>query len=324
MFNSANKFDFVDIKKVLPQYDQQNLFAKYTGIYPELNKGFYSLFRTDRKPGCRFVWHSGILYFVENAGFRGRLYFNIVDTICIIKNLDFKAAINEIIKGNTISGVSWDKINNENSKSNEKPDIRFKYKEWEKSNYFGLKPYDLYNENVYLVTDYWIGRGGDFKHNSIHNPKQTLTIAYHFPDSNNVKLYFPEKTEFKWYSNCDNDIFGESKLDYYLEKDSDLIIITKSQKDRLLLDYKYGYNAVSPQNEGVDFGNIIPIIKKFDRQIILFDNDRTGQKYASHFSEKYNIPWINLEIAKDIYEADQICGYQKLKHHLKWKMKLKN
>ncbi len=316
MFNSTNKLEYIDIKKVLPQYNQEDLFVKYIGIYPDLSKRYYSIFRQDKKPGCRFKWHSGILYFVENVGFQGKLYFNIVDAISILHNIDLKTAINKIVTGN-INNIVWEKINI-NKSNEEKPDIRFKYKEWDKDNYFGISPYDLYNENVYRVTDYWIKKGEeDFKYNCIHNPRQTLTIAYHFPDTNNVKLYFPEKLNFRWYSNCEKDIFGESKLNYYLERDKRLIIITKSQKDRLLLDYKYGYNTIAPQNEGVDFDNIISKLKQFDKQIILFDNDRTGQKFASQYSEKYKIPWCNLEIAKDVFEAEELYGMNNVKKYLK-------
>ena len=80
-----------------------------------------------------------------------------------------------------------------------------------------LAAYHLYNENVYLVDDYWIKQDSDYEWNHLHNPKKTLTIAYYFPDTNHVKLYFPNEYSIKWYTNCDqNDVFGESKLDYYL------------------------------------------------------------------------------------------------------------
>jgi hypothetical protein len=316
MFNSANSLlEYVDIRKVLPLYDQQSLFAKYTGIYPELNKSYYSLFRTDRKPGCRFKWHSGILYFVENVGFQGKLFFSIVDVISILQGVDVKTAIHKIIRNDTIGGSTWEKINLEHS-NNVKPEIRFKYTEWEKDNYFRLSPDILMSENVYKVTDYWIGINGSFKYNSVHNPKQTLCIAYYFPESNTTKLYFPEKKEFKWYTNCMDEVFGEQKLDYYLNRNPELIIITKSQKDRLILDYKYGYNAVAPQNEGIDFGHVVSKLKLFNRQILLFDNDVAGQKYAIKYSEKYNIPWTNIEIAKDVFEAD--TKYNNLKNYLEY------
>lgn len=315
MFKGANNLEFIDIKKTLPLLNQEDLFAKYTGIWPELNKRYYSLFRNDKKPGCRFKWHSGILYFVENVGYNGKLYFNIVDTISTLQGISIKEAINKIAAGNitllnslTTTFITKDAV---------KPEIRFKYKEWENNNYFGISPFHLYNENVFNVTHYWIKQNNEWKYNCLHNPQQTLTIAYYFPDTNNVKLYFPEKKEFKWYSNCgNNDIFGEAKLDFYLERNNNLIIITKSQKDRLLLDYKYGYNAIAPQNEGVDFSHIVPKLKKFNNQLILFDNDITGEKYASYYSEKYQIPWLNLAISKDVYEADMKYGYNNVSKYI--------
>ena len=164
-------------------------------------------------------------------------------------------------------------------------------------------------ENVYHVTDYWIKFNNDFEYNPLHNPNHTLCIAYHFPNTNNTKLYFPEKKENKWYTNCINEVFGEHKIDEYLNRNNELIIITKSQKDRLLLDYKFGYNCIAPQNEGIDFGYNVPKLKLFKKQIIIFDNDKSGQIAAAKYSEKYDMPWLNLDISKDIYEAVQLYGY---------------
>lgn len=315
MFNSANKTEYIDLVKTLPLYNQEELFAKYTGIWPELNKYYCSILRSDKRPGCRFKWHSGLLYFVENVGYNGKIYFNIADIISVTQNISLNQAMLKIVTGNLINGKSWEKYNIENVEK-KKPEIRFKYKPWEESNYFDLSPKDLYFENVYKVSDYWIKTNDNWKMNHLHNPSHTLTIAYYFPETNHTKLYFPNQKEFKWYSNCDNDIFGETKLQTYLNTNDELIIITKSQKDRLLLDYKYGYNAVAPQNEGADFERIIPIINQFKHSRILFDPDNTGQKMAAKYSDKYNIPWMNLGIAKDVYEAHILYGYNNVKTYL--------
>lgn len=303
MFKSANRdlLEYIDARKILPNLNQEDLFAKYTGIWPDLRKRYKSLFRPDKNPDCRFKYHDGILFFIDNAGVRGRLSFNIADTIAEIKGITFKEALNIIIKEADID-LNVDYSIKKSIKS--KIDIKFKAKEWPKDNYFKIDPYHLYEENVYLVNDYWIKKDSDYEWNHLHNPKKTLTIAYYFPDSDNVKLYFPEQTVMKWYTNCDQfDVFGKNKLNYYLEKDDRFIIITKSQKDRLILDYVYGYNAIAMQNEKINFDPVIDKIKMFKEQLILFDNDTTGQTQASIFSEKYNIPWANIEVAKDPYEA---------------------
>ncbi len=314
MFKSANKTEYIDIVKTLPLYNQEDLFFKYTGYWPEYNKGFYSLFRTDKDPGCRFKWHSGILYFVENAGYNGKLYFNIADIISITQHIGLNDAMLKIVTGNLIANETWEKSTSVTNK--QKPEIRFKYDKWEELNYFDLPPNTLYSENVYKVSDYWINTGEGWKMNHLHNPSKVLTIAYYFPETDHTKLYFPEMETFRWYSNCDADVFGEFKLQTYLERNNDLLIITKSQKDRLLLDYKYGYNSIAPQNEGAQFDRLLPTIKQFRQSIILFDPDRTGQEMAAKYSEKYDIPWCNLSISKDVYEAHTLYGYENVKVYL--------
>lgn len=311
MFKSANKTEYIDVVKTLPLYNQEELFAKYTGYWPELNKTYYSLFRSDKRPGCRFKWHSGLLYFVENTGYNGKVFFNIADVISIKENISLNKAMLKIVTNHLIAGNTWEK-HNAIELEKKKPEIRFKYKAWDNQNYFDIKPEHLYHENVFNVSDYWIKTDNNWKMNHLHDPSKTLTIAYYFPITNHVKLYFPEQERFRWYSNCGNeDIYGEHRLDEYFARNSDLIIITKSQKDRLILDYIYGYNTVAPQNEGVEFEQILPAIRKFKKSFILFDNDATGHAVAEKYSKKYNIDWVNFNISKDVYEAHITYGYQK-------------
>jgi hypothetical protein len=147
------------------------------------------------------------------------------------------------------------------------------------------------------------------KKNAIHDPKETLTIAYYFPDSNHVKLYFPHEVENRWYSNCDiYDIFGFDKIDYYLKKDNSNIIITKSQKDRVVLDYHLGYNAIALQNEGCLIPDTkLEKIREFENQYILFDSDESGIKNSQKLCEQFNFKNIYIPEIKDIYEG--FCYY---------------
>lgn len=325
MYNSSQKYnDYIDIKNLLSRLDQESLFHKYTGIYPSniSTTRYYSLFRHDRKPGCSFRWHSGKLYFVDNARFRNKLWFDIIDCIEILHNCSTKEAINMIVNENPIDK---NYIINSTTTIKIKPEIRFKYKPFEEDNLFGISPKHLNNENIYLVTDYWIKKSNDWEYNNIHNPRKTVCIAYHFPHNNNVKLYFPNEVNYRFYTNCDdNDVYGMYKLDYYLEKNDNFLIITKSQKDRILLDYVYGYNAIAVQSEtSINLPkDVVTKIHKFKQALILFDHDNTGQQFAAKLSEKLDIPWTNVIIAKDVYESTQKYGVDAtskiLKHITQW------
>ena len=184
-----------------------------------------------------------------------------------------------------------------------KTQIRFTYKEFT-TNIFNLDNAELNRENIYLVQDYWIQEKGEWFKNKYHNPNKIDTIAYYFPDTNHVKLYWPNQ-EFRWYSNCSNqDIFGLNKLIYY-STITNKLIITKSQKDRIFLDYHLGIPSIALQNEGSYIpDNIRSMIDDlFDTKILLFDNDYTGIDISNKLSEKYQ--WENRIMEceyKDVYE----------------------
>lgn len=301
----------INYTDIINSVSQEDLFLKYLGIYPELNKNFYSPFRHDRSPGCRFKWYNGLLYFVENTMFNKKLYWTIFDIIQYFNGCSFKESLyiisNDFDIKHNIGLVS------RKSTINERPDIRFTFKEWNEDNLFNLSGEILEKELIFLVDDYWIGKAGDYRKNCVHNPKKTITIAYYFPKSNHVKLYFPEQSEYRWYSNCDiNDVFGMDMVDYY-SSISDELIITKSQKDRLTLNYHLGYQSIALQNEGSylpdDFMQYLSSI--FRKIYVLFDNDASGIAASNKIAQAYNFNELYLDIdTKDVYETVQKYGYE--------------
>jgi 5S rRNA maturation endonuclease (ribonuclease M5) len=306
MFSASNYQEYIDIKQILPTLDQESLFIKYAGITPNENN-FHSLFRSDKNPGCRFKWHSGILYFVDNATFNGKLYFNIVDVISILFNLTIKEAIHKIISENKID-VSLHNYKLKNTNYS-KPKINIKSTNFENDNYFKITPYQLRMENVFKIDTYWINIHGQWEINKLYNPKKVNTYGYYFPDTDNIKLYFPNQN-IRFFTNCnEHDIYGLNKLPYYYDKNDSHLIITKSQKDRLLLDYMYGYNAIAVQSEtSVTLReDVIRAINKFKQIYILFDYDETGIKYADKLALLIpNTNVIFLQNAKDVYDSTLI------------------
>lgn len=282
----------IDYKDLINNINQEEVFQSILGYFPNLYQRFKSPFRPDRQAGCRFEWRDGFLCLVENTAYKKRLYWNIFNTIMELKKVSFYQAVEIVAKGryenNPSKPVYKDKLS-----------IRFTKKEWS-DNLFKLSSEILEAEHVYLVQDYWIGRSGIWKKNNIH---KSLCIAYHFPESDHTKLYFPEEKEIRWYSNCNNqDIFGLNNLNDY----SDLLIISKSQKDRLTLKYHYGYsNVIAVQNEGCFIPeNVMDNLKlRFKRIVIIFDNDYTGFDQARKLSITYDIEYRIIESSfNDIYD----------------------
>lgn len=296
-FRRINKTD------LLNSISHEQVFLQFLGIYPEVgHKRYLSPFRSDKTPGCRFEWYNGRLYFVENSMFNNKLYWDIFDVVMYLHKCDFNTACQLIANQNNIT------LNTQvdTKQSNKfRPEVRFDFIPWEENNLFGISNDQLLSENIYKVSNYYIRTQLGWSKNSLHDPTKTLCIAYHFPETNHVKLYFPNEVENKWYSNCSSkDVFGLNKVDYYASY-SDLLVISKSQKDRIVLDYLLDIPSIAVQNEGSYIADeTMDLLKtKFKNIVIIFDNDDTGFRQAQKLSEKYDIPYSIIECdKKDIYE----------------------
>lgn len=303
MIEYPNSRRILTREEILQSVSQESVFFSYLGIYPQLGKKYHSPFRKDSNPGCRFEYKNGRLVFVENTRFNNKLYWDIFDVVMYANRCNFYGA------RRILSGEKTDlTVQQKHYQAKTKPQIRFSYADFPNNNLFGISNQLLQKEHIYLVTDYYIRYAGDWIKNSIHDPKTTLCIAYYFPKTKNVKLYFPEQLENRWFSTCSaEDIFGWDKIDYYASY-SDLLIITKSQKDRIYLDYHLEFPAIALQNEGCYLSDeSMEILKsKFKTLVLVFDNDNTGFNLAERFSIKYDIPYLILDYSvKDIYEACQ-------------------
>jgi hypothetical protein len=306
MFGGVGK-KYYNIKEILSNVNQEQLFLHYLGILPNASGRFYSPFRTDKNPGCRFRWYSGILYLVENTMYKNKLYWSIFDCLQERYGMTFLQAVETIVNDYKLDNTNTNLTTVSKTKK-PRPTIRFTSKPFERDNLFYLSNETLNKEYVFLVEDYWISTNNTVRKNPIHNPRNTTTIAYYFPDSDHVKLYFPNETEMRWYSNCDtNDIFGKYKINYYSFK-YDYLVITKSQKDRLILDYKFNIPSIAVQNEGCFIPkNIIDEIRELFPEIyILFDNDETGEKMSQKLIKEYDFKNLKLPtVHKDTYELFQ-------------------
>lgn len=273
---------------------EQEIFALVLGTI-DLNKKYLSPFRpNDKNPKCEFKFYRGTLYFKDNVGYNGKLYFNCLDFIKHYYNYSFAETLQFIQSKLKVSYTSNQgkytipkSIINDESK---RPIIiRFKYTPWIMSkpnlllDELGFDHNYLNHEKVYLVQDYWCNskKTTKLKKNLIYNPKNTETIAYHFEESDHTKLYFPEKRNFRFYTNCDkDDIFGWHRIKRYLASDDKTLAITKSGKDDLVLNYFLQLQSLGFQyetfSENVVSEKFMHILPEFDKLLLFWDKDDPG------------------------------------------------
>jgi hypothetical protein len=289
--------------------NQDLIFFTYLGHYPNRAARLHSPFRKDTSAGCRFEYKD-IWWFVDNATYKGKLYFNCIELVQYMYDLSFKEACLHILDHVNLNLNKRPTLHLNNPKINTNIEIKFLYKPFEDNHHFidtlQLGKDFLEEEPVYNVERYWCNTKADggFKMNRFYNPKDTPVIAYYFPETKHTKLYFIEQHHPRWYTNCSStkDIYGIHRI-YDTSKP---LFICSSGKDELVLHYHYKVNTIAFQSETIK--NLpqwlIDYIKSFSESYIWFDADKTGIENSIDLASTLDIKYKTHDIndGKDITE----------------------
>jgi hypothetical protein len=317
VFNNNKIVNYESYINVESIYNKdKEVFLTFLGYDPIIGKRFKSPFRTDTKPGCRFEYKGDKLYFVDNAGYKGKIFFDCIETVRALNpQLSYVDVLNLIRKK---VGLKHVKIPyKERIIYNYEPIIKFKYSPWNINNYFtdryGIIPEYLNKQPYYNADKYWTNSKLDrsLKSNKYGFP----CIAYYFEDTDHTKLYLPNArdNEVKWYSTCNNnDIFGWHRVFEYMVNGGDLYLLSGA-KDEMILNYELGLNTLAFQSETFPsdlnkLDKFIPIkfielLQYFDNLYIWLDNDDKGIQ-SSEILQGYFNNYINTIIIKQNYYND--------------------
>jgi DNA primase len=125
------------------------------------------------------------------------------------------------------------------------------------------------------------------------------------------QIYSPKANRKNKFRNSTTifDIHGLEQLPKY----GRLLIITKSKKDVMVLD-RLGYNAIAPCGENTPIpSSIIQNLKeRFNKIIILYDNDEPGMNGAKKLANEYNLEYIYIPIDYNtMFKIKDISDYIK-------------
>lgn len=320
---------------ILSKVSQVTIFATYLNLSNSIIQQcidnrtlIISPLREDIHPTCGFMYDNrGKLKFKDFAGYFWGDCFDLValvmsniykkeydiskkeDFVKVLKHITF--TFKDIFYGKEKDITLINEINNSIVElKNKKNIIELVIRSWNTNDkeYWNRIGVDLHTLNlnfVYPVDQYYINRK--------INPEP----KYHYKDSdpcyayflgqdkhgiNNIKLYFPfrTKTTTRFITNC-NHLEGIYNLD---KNNYDIIVITKSTKDRLAI--RCWWKANQSLYGGVSVGLInIPhetyklrqneydwLTSKLSatgRIISLMDNDRTGKIEAKYLKDNYRI-----------------------------------
>ena len=333
---------------VLSKVSQVTIFATYlnlsnTTVQNCIDNGelIVSPLREDVHPTCGFAYdRKGKLKFRDFAGYFWGDCFDLValvmsniykkeydigekaDFIKVLKHITF--TFKDIFYGKEKDITLISEINNSIVElKNKKNIIELVIRPWnvydkEYWNRIGVDLQTLNINFVYPIDQYYINRkiNPEPKYYYNHND---LCYAYLLGQDkqgiNNIKLYFPnrDKKSTRFITNC-NHLEGIYNLDNY---NYDIIVITKSTKDRLAIRCWWEHNSFLYGGLKVGLINIPHETYKLrqneydwltsklsnnGRIISLMDRDKTGKLEAKYLKDNYNI--IPLLIPKEFNSKD--------------------
>lgn len=285
---------------ILSRVDEFTIMRYYFGDF-SVGKAYCSFFdKKDTRPSTGFyINKKGSLIYRD---FRNGKTWNCFDFVKEIYNCNFKRALEIIANDFGLINIATLKVSKqvfEEAQQIERQNkaetlIQFIPEKWNKLNlsfwnYYEITQSELEENGVYPVNRLFINK------NEIYNKNNILRYAYIIEHEGKqlIKVYSPFDKNMKWLSNVPLDVpFGLNKLVY----NSDTVFITKSLKDLIVLK-KLFYNVIATQNESEAALNSSVqehLKSKFDKRIIIFDNDDVGVENCKKFNDKgfdyFNIP----------------------------------
>lgn len=306
-----NVFDFKKVK-VAPHLTKDWILSRVTDVQIafhyvgrfSIGKAIRSPFRQDKTPSATFfIGESGDLVFWDFTEGRG---LNVFELVKRIYNINFDRALQQIAADFGLIDATTSKCSPKLMEIAAEIDkdvkretlIQFTVKPWGKGigkplsfwNLYEISKNELERDNVYNVDRLFLNKV------EIKNPQNYPRFAKceSWGDGKQgVKIYSPTDPAMKWLSSIPLDVpFGLNNL----STTSNVVIVTKSFKDRLVL-LKLFDSVIATQNESF---SALPddVIAKldvmFDKKIIIFDNDEVGVTNSKKFNEKgfgyFNIP----------------------------------
>lgn len=315
-------------RKSLKDIILENSYEVFQMYFPfEENKMYLSPLREDRLPSFHILYNnvSGQYYF-HDFGYRGG---SCISFVMLMFNLDFTQACNKIkndLQLGDVYTIPKKSIISHSKQEKKEYNIQFiprafnvlELAYWAQ---YGITEEECKENEIFVASKLFIND------KLMYIPKNDLQFIYRFTkdgEPNKKKIYKPFSKDFKWSGSCSQkQIEGLNSL----PKDSNIIIITSSRKDRIVLS-KIHSDVINTQNEHHkaitqevdDFLN-----KNYDAKFIYWNNDDVGKKENIKLNPK-GYMWINNPEkygAKD--PSDLIAkmgveeGYKILKEELKKK-----
>ena len=320
-----------EVTNTITILDEEGAYLQYCGILPSGSKKFLSPFQ--KETNASFYFYKAInvkfkyYYVCYSTGNKG----NIISLCMQLFSDSYSEAVNRLIKDGFAQG-EFLKVDSSNKQytpiintslqhiKQKNTDIKIIPREFSTIDTHYWKQFGLDNEflekyNVKPCKEVWFNKGEGWK---IWIKGYNIPI-YRYLFGDRYKIYNPNNINNvgKWLSNVHSKII--QGLEYLPKDGGELLIITKSYKDVLLLRSVFDIDAVAFQSE-----QIIPsekvvtyFLERYAYVYLLYDNDVPGKNASKRFIEKYpnvkNIVVPEETDSKDISDYYRDYGVEKFK-----------
>lgn len=321
VFNSKNVSENeLELTKdnILLKLPELAIFEYYFGEKISLNRSYKNPLRIDNNPGCKFfIGRTGKLLFIDTSrrnsvrdcfGFICDKYNCKLYKALQIINRDFKLGFEGKPLDHLVYDYSWPSLDVFEKAKEEKRLLCLK-RNWE---FYDKEYWGQYGITLKVLSKFnVIPVQTVFKGNKIlwRNSRENPIYCYNFPNENKKKIYRPKEKDRSYRFMSSGGMSGIYQGFDQLPAKGDLLIITKSLKDVMVLDM-FGYNAIAPHSENypipLDFYD--NLMDRFDNIILFYDNDEAGKKATEQIAEDLDMPFIFIP---DEYKEKDISDFYK-------------
>lgn len=305
--------------ELLKLFPEESIYAFYLG-HCIIGKHFLSHFRGENTESMILSFKDDKIYWKDFGKADGINHGRALDLVRALFNLDYQGALKKIFEDLSSSDIYIPIVDKKETSPLTK---QIKYKKI-------LPKYilDFYAEggvsketlelfNTYHCTEFRFNN--TLWHKSV---KEDWMVVYMFsPEYSSWQVYRPfadfphinKKKKFR-LNNTQDVISGYRELPPY----SDIIIITKSNKDKMV-NYEIGYPSVTNINETdiMESYQIAALKRKCKHLVYIGDNDAPGKAVQKMYSALYGIPTFEFDTQKDPFDFVKKNGKQELIYYYK-------
>lgn len=287
---------FLTKKDILKYVSEGEIFSLVFGFIPQELDRVRSPFRNDSNPNCYFEEYRGKLRFKDFGNYETYKGLSIGNMDCFdavmiyyklpnfSKTLEF--IYSKLIEGKNRTTIEQKKSTiftdeprkqiNISSRDFNLQDKAFWYDKYQ------ITKNQLIEDGVFPINKFSITSTTGIRYFNTYTPSYAFTQF----DSGNIKIYKPYEDNFRFVSTCTKDDIGGLR---FLPESGELLVISKSYKDYRVLRNQ-GITNIWFQNEGMipSLKIILPILNRFTRVVIFFDNDEPGIKAGEKVKTIFN------------------------------------